>query len=147
MDDVIRGAVAFFEIDEGQTVVDLAGIPVAPGQSDRLGPDVMELADKSDRLKEFYRVGADVDAGAELGELGGLLVDFHLETLAAQRNGCRQAAEARSDNSNTTCLSHLMLRDQNDSREGLTWPSLALNRPVTVGTRAKPKSVLGQTRA
>ena len=62
-----------------------------------------------------------------------LLVDLHLETLVAQRDGCRQAAEARSDNSNATCLSHLMLRDQNDSRESLTSPSLPLNRPVTVG--------------
>ena len=111
VDDVIFGAVALFEIDEGQTVVDLARIPIAPGQSDRLGPDGMELADKSDRLKEFHRVGADVDAGAELGEFGGLLVDLHLETLAAQRDGCRQATEARSDNCNATRPGHPLLRD------------------------------------
>ena len=57
----------------------------------------MELADKSDRFKEFHRVGTDIDAGAELREFGGLLVDLHLETLMAQRNGRRRAAEARSE--------------------------------------------------
>ena len=86
----------------------------------------MELVYKSDRLKELHRVGADVDAGAELGEFGRLLVDLHLETLPAQRDGRRQAAEAGSDNGNATRSPHLALRNRNDSREGLISPSLPI---------------------
>ena len=68
--DVIFGAVALFEIDERQAVVDLARIPIAPGQSDRLGRDGMQLVGESDGVKELHGVGADVDTGAEFGELG-----------------------------------------------------------------------------
>ena len=37
MHDVVFGPVALFEIAKGKAVVNLARIPIAPGQSDRLG--------------------------------------------------------------------------------------------------------------
>jgi hypothetical protein len=104
VDDVIAGAVPAVEIDERQAVADFAGAPVAPGQADRLGGDGVQLVGKADRLEELDRVGADVDAGAELGELRRLLIDARLEALPAQRNGGREAAEAGSDNGNATRL-------------------------------------------
>src|SRR5215207_81373 len=71
----------------------------------------MQLVGEAGGAKELYGVGTDVDAGAELGELGRLFVDLHLEALAAQRDGRSQSAEARSDNGNAPRVSHLMLRE------------------------------------
>ncbi len=67
----------------------------------------MELVGEPDRLKELDRVGADVDAGAELGELGCLLVNLHFETPQAQRDRRRQAAEARPHNGNAMRFRHI----------------------------------------
>ena len=94
MRDVVSGSVALLEIGKRKAIVDLARTPVAPGQPDRLGRDGMQLVGEADRVKEFYRIGADVDPGAELGEFRRLLVDLHLESLPAQRDGCRQPAQA-----------------------------------------------------
>ena len=41
---------------------------------------------QADGVKEFYRIGADVNAGAELDEFGRLLVDLHFESLPAERD-------------------------------------------------------------
>src|SRR6476620_11820432 len=71
----------------------------------------MQLVGETDGVKELDGVGTDVDAGAELGELGRLFVDLHFEALAAQRDGRGQPAEARSDNGNAPRVSHLMLRE------------------------------------
>src|ERR1041384_2752620 len=67
----------------------------------------MEFLGQSDRLEELDRVGADVDAGAELGELGRLLVDVRLEALPAQRDGSRQPAKTSADNGDPACFRHL----------------------------------------
>ena len=67
----------------------------------------MQLVGEADGVKELDGVGADVDAGAELGELGRLLVDLHFEALPAERDGRRQSAEAGSDNGNAARFSHL----------------------------------------
>jgi hypothetical protein len=66
----------------------------------------MQLVGEPDGVKEFYRIGADVDAGAELDEFGRLLVDLHFESLPAERDGRRQPAKPRSDNRNPTRASH-----------------------------------------
>ena len=66
----------------------------------------MQLVRQIERLKDLHRIGADVDAGAELGEFGRLLVDLHLEALTAERDGRRQPAEARSYNGDPTRASH-----------------------------------------
>src|SRR5438034_10861500 len=70
----------------------------------------MQLVGEANGVKEFYRIGADVDAGAELDEFGRLLVDLHFESLPAERDGRRQPAKPRSDNRNPTRVSHLTLR-------------------------------------
>ncbi len=75
-----------------------------------------------DRLKELDGVGADIDAGAELGKLGRLLIDPHLETLKAQRDSSRQPAEARADNGNVARSCHLMLPPRDDGMEGWISP-------------------------
>ena len=81
----------------------------------------MQLVGEADRVKELYRIGADVDAGAEFGEFGRLLVDLHLESLPAQRDGRRQPAKARSDNGNPTRVSHFMLRTWNVAQAGTSY--------------------------
>src|ERR1700694_350809 len=106
MRDVILGAVTRLEIDEWQTVVDRVRAPVAPRQSNRLGTDRVQLVGQVERTKNLHRIGAEVDAGAELGELGGLFVDLHLEALTAERDGRRHPAEARSYNRDPTRASH-----------------------------------------
>ena len=70
----------------------------------------MQLVGEANGVKEFYRIGADVDAGAKLGELGRLLVDLHLEALPAQRDGRRQPAKSCADNGNPMSASHPVLR-------------------------------------
>jgi len=57
----------------------------------------MKFPSKFQRIKEFNGIWTDVDAGAEFAKLRCLLVDLNLETLFAQRDGCRQSAEAGSD--------------------------------------------------
>ena len=84
----------------------------------------MQLVGEADGVKELYRIGADVDAGAELGELRRLLVDLHFEALPAQRDGRGQPAQARSDNGNPTRVSHLMLRTSDVRSERSSVPSL-----------------------
>src|SRR5262245_8740796 len=106
MNDIIFGAVALFEIAELQAVADLLGAPIAPAQADRLGRDGVQLVGETDGPKKLDRVGTDVDAGAELGEFGRLLVDLHLESLPAQRDGGRQSAKAGSDDGYATGVRH-----------------------------------------
>src|SRR5262249_28141833 len=106
MNDIIFGAVALFEIAELQAVAYLFGAPIAPAQADRLGRDGVKLVGEFDGLKELDGVGADVDAGAELGEFSRLLVDLHLEPLPAQRDSGCQSAKARSDDGYATCVRH-----------------------------------------
>src|SRR5262245_33059404 len=67
----------------------------------------MQLVGEADGVKELDGVGTDVDAGAELGELCRLFIDFNFEALLTQRDRRRQAAETRTDNGDTTRRSHL----------------------------------------
>ena len=66
----------------------------------------MQLVRQPDGLKEFHRIGTDVDAGAELGEFARLLVDLDVKSLPAERDGRRQPAKPRSDNRNPARASH-----------------------------------------
>src|SRR5947207_4674304 len=83
----------------------------------------MQLVGEANGVKEFYRIGADVDAGAELDEFGRLLVDLHFEFLPAERDGRRQPAKPRSDDRNPTRVAHLMLPDTNVRSERPLVPS------------------------
>src|SRR4051794_6811865 len=104
--DVVLGAVPLLEIDEWKTIVNRLRAPIAPRQADRLGPDGVQLVRQIERPEDLHRIGTEVDAGAELRELGRLFVDLHLEALTAERDGRRQSAEASSYNGDPTRASH-----------------------------------------
>jgi hypothetical protein len=71
----------------------------------------VQLVGETDGVKEFYRIGADIDPGTEFGEFRRLLVDLNFESLPAERDRRRQPAKPRSDNGNPTRVSHFMLRN------------------------------------
>jgi Tripartite tricarboxylate transporter family receptor len=67
----------------------------------------VQLVRQFKRVKHLHGIGADVDAGAELRKLRRLLVDVHLEALAAKRNGRRQSPKPGPYDSNPTCARHV----------------------------------------
>ena len=51
----------------------------------------------AERAQHLDGVGPELDAGADLAELAGALVDIDLDAALAQRAGRRKPAEARPD--------------------------------------------------
>src|SRR6188768_915501 len=93
----------------------------------------MQLVGEFNGMKELDGIGTDVDAGAELGELGRLLVDLHFEALPAQRDGRGESAEACSDDGDATRVSHVMLRRwtlDGNARSRHPWPPRSDMRSV-----------------
>jgi hypothetical protein len=67
----------------------------------------VQLVGQFEGVKHLHGIGTDIDAGAEFGELGRLLVDLNLEALPAKRDAGRQTAQAGSYDSDPTRASHV----------------------------------------
>ena len=82
---------------EDHVEADLAGVvfPVVPGA--RVEALLAHQLLQAEPAQHLHRVAADLDAGAEPGELAGLFVDVGLDAGALQRGGGGKPAHARAD--------------------------------------------------
>jgi len=54
----------------------------------------VQRLEHAERVERAVAVGADLDAGAEFAQLGGLLEDLDIEAALLQRDGSGQTADA-----------------------------------------------------
>ena len=69
-----------------------------------------------DLVQHAEDVGAELDAGADLAEFGRLLENAHRETLARQREGRDQAADAAAGHKNGRRVTIVMGHDRSFRR-------------------------------
>ena len=62
--------------------LDVAALPVAIVPGARIERVLAHPWLEPERAQHLHRIAADLDAGADAGELGGLLVDHHLDADA-----------------------------------------------------------------
>ena len=101
-------AVAFHR--DGAEVEQLPGLAGAPEPDLLAGDDDAEplrLRAETERMEHAGAVGADLDAGAELFQLGRLLIDIDADALADQRQRRGQATDARSDDGDVVIHANL----------------------------------------
>ena len=82
---------------EIEPVPGLAGAPVPDHAAGRQHLDALERVFEAERVQHAGAVGADLDAGADLLELGRLLVDLDVEPALEQRQRGGQPADAAAD--------------------------------------------------
>jgi hypothetical protein len=81
----------------------LQGAPVLPAPlvgEERAHALAVEPGSEAEPTQDARRVRAHIDAAADLGELGGLLVDVDLEAGLTQRQRRREPPDAAADHRN-----------------------------------------------
>jgi hypothetical protein len=68
----------------------------------------VQLVGQIESPKNLDGIGTEVDAGAKLRKLSGLLINLHLKALTAKRNGRRQPAKAGANHRDPTHASHII---------------------------------------
>jgi len=83
-----------------------AALPISHHMAIRLERDGLERLIEAESDENAHGIGAELDAGADLTQLRGLLVDRDRESALAQRDGGRQAAEPGSHHCDLLDLGH-----------------------------------------
>ena len=97
----VRRAVKFFaQRIERRTLQGATVLPAPLVRADRAHPLAVEPFGEPEPAQDARRVRAHVDAAADLGQFGRLLVDIDRETGPTQRQGGGQAADAGADHGN-----------------------------------------------
>ena len=86
-----RGVGDLHRRDRGAVVAEIRGCRADAGAP------ALDRAAESDALEVAHRVRRDVDAGADLADRRGLLVDGDAQPVREQRVGREQAADAAAD--------------------------------------------------
>ena len=95
-----RAEMRFGLLAERRVVEALAGVPAAIVAAFRIGRDFPQRFAEAELEQDARGVGGHLNAGADLAERGGLLVELHIDAALAQRQHRGDAADAAADNEN-----------------------------------------------
>src|SRR3954469_17625441 len=88
----------------------VAGAPVADFLAQRTDGDATERFFEAERQQNTAAIRADLDAGADLAELRGLLVHIHIHAVPEQSKGGDESANATPDHDDLIQCCHSVLR-------------------------------------
>ena len=95
-----RTMVLFMHLRERNGVQDFAGVIATEFIVTRPHRDFFQLRFQAEVVEHPYRVGALLDASADLAQLGCLLEHLYLESLAQQRCGGSQSTDTGTGDEN-----------------------------------------------
>ena len=95
-----RAVELFAQRVERRALQGAAVLPAPLVRADRAHPLAVEPFGEAEPAQDARRVRAHVDAAADFGQLGRLLVDIDRETGPAQRQGGGEPADAGADHGN-----------------------------------------------